>query len=307
MGKIQPSGLPVVNDLFSDKEYPQIKHTLLIKPNADESIDGKFTADTWAETVKNKLPARLNNIPVQKSVLTQSGAGYMLFPDVASRDLAKESLKENFIVESKNKMVETVYPKLRIGGIDCKKYNTDNCACLKDAIMQKNSSLRDLVTTSSKLFEILFIKDNGRGQGYAVAKVDPDIRTLIKNRENKLIVDLTSCNVSDRLHLVQCYACQQFGHKKGSSQCKSSQKSTCLYCSEEHQSKNCPNKTDVHKHRCSNCSHSSNLLIREKAQGHTCTSHVCPFVQNEAQALINRTMGMNKNAKNMDLKRVIVM
>ena len=171
--------LSVVNDLFSDKEYPQIKHTLLIKPNADESIDGKFTADTWAETVKNKLPARLNNIPVQKSVLTQSGAGYMIFPDVASWDLAKESLKENFIVESKNKMVETVYPKLRIGGIDCKKYNTDNCACLKDAIMQKNSSLRDLVTTSSKLFEILFIKDNGRGQGYAVAEVDPDIRTLI--------------------------------------------------------------------------------------------------------------------------------
>ena len=62
----------------------------------------------------------------------------MVFPDNISRDLAEESLKDDFVVESQNIMVETVYPKLKISGVDTSKYGKDSCDSLKDAILLKN-------------------------------------------------------------------------------------------------------------------------------------------------------------------------
>ena len=214
----------------------QVRHTLLIKPN--NVSDGKFTSTSWADTVKNTLPTQLGTIPVNKSVLTQSGAGFISFPTEESRDLAKQTLKSTFSVESKNKSVETVYPKLRISGIDCSKYNKDDSTALRNAILQKNDNVNELVVNQKKLFEILFIKETKNGGGYAVVKVDPQIRSAIQFSGNKLFIDLTACRVSDRLHLVQCYQCQEFGHKVGSQYCKSKNVPVCRYCSGERQSKN---------------------------------------------------------------------
>ena len=105
---------------------------------------------------------------------------------------------------------------------------------------------------------------------------------------------------------MQCYSCQDFGHKNGSKDCKSKDP-VCLYCAVNHQSKSCPHKYDRSKHRCANCARSPNPAIRAKADGHTNTSYLCPIVQNEARLLMNRTMGMGKDAKNMNLRQVIVM
>ena len=238
--------------------------------------------------------------------MTQSGAGYISFPTKESRDQAKETLEGTFSVESKNKNVENVYPKIRISGIDYSKYK-DNCVALKETILMKNYAVNELVTNQTKLFEILFIKETDGGFGYAVVKVDPQIRSAIQSTGNKLFIDLTACHVSDRLHLVQCYQCQEFGHKKGSHHCKSKDVSVCMYCAENHQSKNCPNKKNKSHHKCSNCSKSTNSHTRSNAAGHTTTSDKCPVVQNEAQSLISRTMGLNIDAKNMALRNVIVM
>ena len=159
-------------------------------------------------------------------------------------------------------------------------------------------------SVKEKLFEILFINDK---HSFAMAKVHPDIRTLLRNAGNRLFIDLTSCVVSDRLYLVQCYTCQEFGHKTGSTQCKSAQNPVCLYCSGPHQSKNCGVKNEREKHKCSNCAKSSNSAIKAKACGHTSTSFLCPFVQNEARSLMSKTMSMDANSKNIDLRKVIVM
>ena len=291
-------------DEGANNKVSKVKHSLLIKPNTEGSSNDKFTNSSWAELVKNKLPPKLNNIPVSKSVLTQNGAGYILFPDVESRDRARQSLEDDFKIECNNKTIETIFPKMKITGIDGAKYGKGNCSELKEAILQKNSLLENLVNDQNKLFDVVFINDHAN---YAVIKVDPEIRSLIKKSGNRIFVDLTSCYVFDRLHLVQCYCCQEFGHKQGSEHCKSNKSPVCLYCAENHLSKNCPNKKDVSKHKCSNCNKSLNNAIKSKASGHTSTSDICPIVQNEAKSLMNRTMGMEKDPKNMNLRKVIAM
>ena len=284
-----------------------IKHTLTIKPtDAENQI---FTKTSWADTVKNSLPSKLSSVPISKSLLTQSGVGYMLFPDEKSRDLAKHLLQKDFVTQTGEKSVQAVFPKLRINGIDCSRYKVGQHEILKDAILKKNPLLKELVNDNQKLFDILFIKNSVSGTGFAVAKVDPAIRQVIKNNGNKIFIDMSACNVSDRLHLLQCYTCQEFGHMKNSEHCKSKDKPVCLYCSQNHLSKNCPYKKHKADHNCSNCSKSSNLVTRNNSKGHTTTSIICPFVQNEAKSLINRTMGMNakRDAKNLLHRTVIVM
>ena len=108
---------------------------------------------------------------------------------------------------------------------------------------------------------------------------------------------MSSCKVFDRMHLIQCYTCQSFGHIKKSSFCplKDQNKTICLYCSENHLSKNCSYKANkkYDKFKCSNCAQSSNPVFHSNAVGHTTTSNKCPIFQSEVKATINRTAGMD--------------
>ena len=287
-----------------------IKHTLTIKPtDAENQI---FTKTSWADTVKNSLPSKLSSVSISKSLLTQSGVGYMLFLDKKKQRSCKRftGTLRRFCYSDWRKKCASCFSQTGDNyGIDCSRYNVGQHEILKDAILKKDPLLRELVNDNQKLFDILFIKNSGSGTGFAVAKVDPAIRQVIKNNGNKIFIDMSACNVSDRLHLLQCYTCQEFGHMKNSEHCKSKDNPVCLYCSLTHLSKNCPYKKNKVEHNCSNCSKSSNPVIRNNSKGHTTTSIICPFVQNEAKSLINRTMGMNakRDAKNLLHQNVIVM
>ena len=79
---------------------------------------------------------------------------------------------------------------------------------------------------------------------YAVVKVDESVHQVIKAQGSKVYIGLSSCKVSQRYHLLQCYSCQEFGHKVGSEKCslKNEEKVVCLYCAKNHSSKSCPHK-----------------------------------------------------------------
>ena len=91
----------------------------------------------------------------------------------------------------------------------------------------------------------------------ALLLLDPSIRQHLQNNGDKIFIDLSSCKVSDCTHLIQCYTCQLFGPIKKSSLCplKDQNKTICLYCSENHLSKNCSYKAnkEYDKFKCSNC------------------------------------------------------
>ena len=112
---------------------------------------------------------------------------------------------------------------------------------------------------------------------------------------------MQSLEVKDHFHAVQCFSCQEFGHKVGDDVCKhkDTQNATCLYCSGNHQSKSCPVKKDASKLCCANCHNSKNAEIRENAHGHTTTSMACPIAIQQMNLLKNRTQGLNIKKTNV--------
>ena len=223
-----------------------IKHALLLKLSNEEE-GSSYTEQTWTEVVKKKLPKKLTDIPVNSVKLTKNGLGYLSFPDQISRDNAASSLKPNFAIESKDNTPKVLFPKIKISGLALKSYCNNSTALdeLKEAILRKNEAVKHLVTKDMKLFEILFVhNDQQRDEVFAVAKLDPSIRQVLRKQGDKLFIDLESCKVLDQIHVTQCYTCQAFGHKKNSVYCPLKNKHTtvCLYCSENHLSKDCVQK-----------------------------------------------------------------
>ena len=223
--------------------------------------------------------------------------------------MAAQSLKLSFNVETKDDLPKLLFPKIKIAGLDAEVYSNGSGSLhiLKEAIMCKNEALRNLVENEQKLFEISFIKrDSKPNECFAVAKIDPSVRSLLKYTGNKLFVDLSSCKVSGHIHLTQCYKCQLFGHKKNSENCALKNKDTtvCLYCAENHLSKSCPHKAnnEYDKYKCSNCAQHKNPAIRSKAEGHTTTSNNCTILQQEVKAVMNHTQGIGPCDSKNDLE-----
>ena len=55
-----------------------------------------------------------------------------------------------------------------------------------------------------KKFDILFISpDKQQNENFAVAKVDPSFQQHLRNNGDKIFIDLSSCKVSDHIHLIQ--------------------------------------------------------------------------------------------------------
>ena len=112
----------------------------------------------------------------------------MLFPNSKSRDDAENCLKNDFKLESQTKTPKLIYPKITIYDINSDTYNNHNLKELKSAILLKNENLRSLVEEHNNTFEILFTSERKSEKKFAVAKVDPAIRTSIMKNGNKLFI-----------------------------------------------------------------------------------------------------------------------
>ena len=125
---------------------------------------------------------------------------------------------------------------------------------------------------------------------YAVVRVDPKIREeIIKNRR-KNFIDTTSYYVKDQIHVTQCFACQRYGHKKGSAYCTfyKTNKYICLYCARtDHESKQYRVKHDVSRHKCANCQKTQKY---GHVANHASTSPTCHIFTKEAETIIRRTI-----------------
>ena len=261
------------------------------KPN--EGVTEPFTAETWADVAKGTISDKLSDIPVKKSILSK-GKGIMKFPDMESRDLAAEALKDDYALIKEEVTPRKLLPKMKI--CDLEGYGKDDLAKLKADIRKKSTSIRTM-SDSGKTLDIIFINEpaDSTGYGYAVIRVDPRIREEIIKNQRRIYVGTTSCHVKDQVHVTQCFACQQFGHKKNSPHCKfvKTNKHICLYCAKtDHISKNCPVKGNRTKYNCSNCKSTTTYA---KSANHTSTSISCPIHIKEANKIIRRTACDSKN------------
>ena len=252
-------------------------HQVIVSVDENEAL----TDQTFAQ----KLKSNLNSVPVTSFKVTKEGQGILNFPDKASRDVGLSKLVNDFKATANNRPQRILMPKITIFGINSSDYKEADRSKLKQAISDKNPTLKPYID-DGKVFDILFIKEDNRREGFSFAavKVDTAIYSAIQQMNYHLYIDFSRCQVNDRLRITQCYRCQQFGHLSGNC---SSQNQVCRYCTDAHSSKNCPVKSNIGKYKCANCK-----------SNHSSTYIACSVLQSQAESLIKRTQGMENMSKN---------
>ena len=262
------------------------KHVIILE-NKDDTEE-KYDDSTWTQVVKRSISKKLKNIPVQKSVVTKSGQGCLFFPTKDDQAQAHSILQDEFKVSSSTNKVKLLLPKLKVSKID-ESYKKEDNEILKADILNKNPYLRAF-SSDTNVFEVIIIDEK---QHFCILKVSPSIREAIMKR-GSIFINMESHTVKDQVHVIQCFRCQEHGHKKGENECKlkNDTKNICLYCSGDHESRNCGFKKDASHWNCSNCAHSKNPKYKMNSKGHTTTSSQCPYVIQQTKAIISRTQGL---------------
>ena len=232
-------------------DVPDEQHVVFVNKAKDGS-DEIFNQQRWNDVVKTKLTPTLKKVPVVKTSLNKAGKGCIILPNKKAQEEVKSALESEFNVTTSSQQRKHILPKLKVYDIDIDKYQDKSELC--SALLDKNPMISDLVDTGLT-FDVLFIDTKWK---YAIIKVSPEIRSVI-NKTNRIFIDMESLRVRDHFRPTQCYACQKHGHKQGSPECQlnNTDKSKCLYCAGDHQSKTCKVKKDTEKHRCVNCMHST--------------------------------------------------
>ena len=269
----------ITHDEVAQKPEEKEKFTLLIEKGNDEV----FNKESWSEVTKRNISHKLKNVPVKKAAVTKEGQGYLLLPSKEAQDQAEMALKEDFNVTKAVKSQSMILPKLKIFDVD--DFSKDDKSLLKNAIVEKNECI-DLMIKNGKTFDVIFIDEVNK---CAVVKVSPEIRNAVL-KYGSVYIDMKSHKVKDHVHIIQCFACQKYGHKQGSEYCEHHMTDNfyCRYCSGNHRSTTCSVKHDTNKHRCINCV-SSKVLQHQENSCHASSSSYCPIAKKEKEAIIRRT------------------
>lgn len=261
------------------------RHVIMVQ---DKTLNVKFDETSWSTVVKGTLKEKLKSIPIDRSLVTKKGQGCLFFPNKQAQEKAKSALEPHYEITSTSRPQKTVMPKIKVFDVDTEVHQ--NKSELRQAILDKNPDIANMVSKDDDLSIILL--DTSRR--YAIIKVLPNIRKLMI-KQGKIFLGMCSVKVRNHFQPLQCYACQKHGHKQGSPDCEHNNKdtNTCLYCSGDHFSRNCPVKQDPTKHKCANCCKSDKLEYNQHAS-HKSTSFQCPFVIKETNSLIQRTTGITE-------------
>ena len=286
---------PTSKTLKEDVTLP-VRHTLLIERKTDEQNDNESFTDTeWSTVVQRNVKGVLEEVPVQK-VSVRDGKPSLTFSDKESLDKAALALEKEYKVSPKSEERKKLNPKLTISDINSDIKTTEE---LENEIYQKNENIKTLKDAGHQM-KIIFYDVKQR---YAVIQVSPEIRDSIRQKDDRIYLNLERYFVRDRIHVIQCYHCLEYGHMSGSPYCRQKAMGpTCFFCAGNHASKSCTVKSVKDKHKCSNCQKSRKSLERASASTHKASDNLCPFYVKERGRLMSRTAGCEE-AKNEYLKR----
>ena len=168
--------------------------------------------------------------------------------------------------------------------------------------MNKNPEIQHLIDQGEEL-KIVFFDKKDR---YCVVQVSVQMREAICQMGDKISIGFQKHIVKDRFHVLQCFHCQEFGHKAGSEFCKKKDEDpTCFYCSGRHASKECRNKKNKKTEaiKCVNCCHSKNQNERLSSSSHKASDTLCPSYIREKVRVMARTAG-GEDSKNVYLEKI---
>lgn len=282
-----------------EKPLPKL-HTLTVekKPEEEEGAVQPITESEWTKVVRKDLKGSLKSIPVQKASLS-SGTATLRFASKDHLDKAEQRLTNKYKVSTKSEDRKKLEPKLTISDIDP---DVTTKEMLQEELLDENECIKNL--NGAEKMKVVFYDTDDH---FAVIQVSAEIREAIRRNGDRIHLGLQSHHVKDRIHVVQCYHCQEFGHTSGSKYCKSKDSaSTCFYCAGSHKSRDCGSKMDrkINKIKCSNCSKSKSHAEKRAATTHKASDSLCPFYVREKERIMSRTMGCTEQTKNSYRQRV---
>lgn len=287
--------------VHKEKPLPTM-HTLTLKkkPEEEEGDVQPITENEW-HTVRKDLRGSLKSIPVQKASLADGTATLRFVTkdhlDKAEKALANKYPKYN--VSPKSEDQKKLDPKLSISDIHPDVTTKDT---LLEELLEDNECIREL--NGAEKMKVVYFDSADR---FAVIQVSAEIREAIRQNSDRVYLGLETHRVRDRIHVIQCYHCQEFGHISGSKYCKSKDSdATCFYCAGSHSSRDCRSKKDrkSEKIKCSNCAKSRGHAERSAATTHKASDNLCPFFVREKERIMSRTMGCTEHTKNLYRQRV---
>ena len=294
-----PSVQMIPDAVREEKPLPDM-HTLTVenKPEEEEGETKPISETDWATVVRRDIKGSLKSIPVQKASLS-SGAATLRFSSKNDLDKAKDALTKKYKVSPKSEEQKKLDPKLTISDLDPEITTVDQ---LMEELLDENEYIKEL--NGMEKMKVIFLD---KSDHFAVLRVSADIREAIRQKEDRVHLGLQSHRVRDRIHVVQCYHCQEFGHTSVSKYCKSKDSdSTCFYCAGSHASRDCQHKKTrkINKVKCSNCTKSRSYAERNAATTHKASDTLCPFYVRETERMMSRTMGCTEQTKNLYRQRV---
>ena len=279
---------PKANGVHKERKKlsnPSKKHVLLLDPNNTELV----SSDNYKKITLQDVNKAITGVNVNFCKVKKSGIVALGFEDESSKQNAEKRINQcskmskSFSTRSPEKQL----PKVTVFNIndvlfdDCDKSDREEMksVLLKD-ILARNGDIKQLMDSNdNEVLEVVMLQKSMPYDNIvtysAALKMSCNIRKVIHNKNNKLYVSLSRCNVVDRYHVLQCYHCQKYGHHSDKCPTKDD-KPTCMYCAGPHMSKNCLDKKQT---CCSNCLNSSNSAFKAKAHSHTAGSKMCPFMR----------------------------
>ena len=298
--------LPEVSAQAPVKEEPVRSHSILLGELQEEGQDEdreEMTHGKWTTVVKGDVAKSLESVPVVKARYLKDGSARLDFETKEDMAKAENALKDKYSITSRTREQKKLDPKLTISDLDAEISTKE---ILEEKLLLKNDFLNHQKDTNGEKLTVLFLGKDYRGNLEGVIQVSAGMREAIRRNDDRLCVGLQRHTVRDRIHVIQCFHCQGYGHKTGSPYCKLKdvKDGICFFCAGSHSTRECRRKKnkETDKIKCVNCFKSKRRHEKEKCCTHRANDTLCPFYVREKERIMGRTHGCEA-AKNVYLRR----
>ena len=257
-----------------DPPVPKESQSILVIDKIDDEACKSDALDVLERIVVEK------NIGVKNSYENRKGNTVFVCNSEEQRKMLESEIKQNLPDVSVN-AVNSLSKTIAVVGFSSK-YNASN---IVPTILKQNNFVDDFIKLKSngnianhmQLVNVTPLKNNGTLH-QAVLRVSSQLRSFLKNQEDRLLVGLRSVVIYDRLFVKRCFGCQKYGHIR--SKCPTPDVVCCSKCGGNHENKIC--KVTPDKFKCVNCKSAGHSDI-----SHSTSSTCCPVFKTERDKLLH--------------------
>ena len=249
----------VDSDNFDDSDNSNKGKSILVIENVD--AEQKKAALNMVEKVVVDC-----NIGVKNSYDNKKGNTVVVCHSDEQRNLLEAKIQEalpDIGVKSLNNFLNNT---IAVVGFN-PTYDDSN---ILDVILKQNDFVMNFIKLKGNGKEENHIKllnvnplNNKPHLSQAVFKVSPALRSLLKRKNDKLLVGIRSVSVYERFHVKRCFGCQKYGHLQ--SHCPTPDVKVCANCAGNHETKACTSSVV----KCVNC-HENGTNDNHKASSPSC-------------------------------------